>query len=143
MERDTDIGQRGRGRRVAAKPASDAVRWLPIGTVAVVKGFDGPLVVAGVRVQNPETGGYWDYLGFPYPMGFSAGSAARYFNADMVASVRQLGLCDADSMRFNHEIGEVADGASRPRPGSPEGGPEGVTVGILQAWGAEGAARHA
>lgn len=69
--------------------------WLPVGSVVRLKDGEKPVMIAGFLVQDAETGGSWDYLGYPYPEGRREGRDL-FFNRAQVDAIRLVGFLDAD-----------------------------------------------
>lgn len=83
------------------------LRYLPVGTVVRLEEGERSIVIAGHMTQDGNTGRFWDYMGYPYPEGRQDASKDYFFDADMIAEVKQLGLIDEQTMSYFNMLAEV------------------------------------
>lgn len=74
--------------------------WLPVGSVVHIEGDDGLTVVTGYMQQDSDTGRFWDYVGVPYPLGWTGPGRDVMFDRESIDAVYYLGLQDTDSTRM-------------------------------------------
>ena len=87
----------------------DKLRYLPLGSVVMLKGATRKLLIIGrgLQAKNAETGKtfFFDYGGVPYPEGLT-GDQAMYFNIDMIDKVFHEGFSDDDDKIVTDSINE-------------------------------------
>lgn len=83
--------------------------WLPIGSVAHVRGRDGLLMVIACMAQDELTGELWDYAAVPYPLGLVGPERDVMFDKESIDGVFALGFQNEDSERLQ-ELYQQAQG---------------------------------
>ena len=77
------------------------LKLLPIGTVVRLKGASIPFMIAGYFPEDESKPGfYFDYSGFPHPMGFSSDIEASFFNAADIERSLAMGYQDEEQMEY-------------------------------------------
>lgn len=77
------------------------LKLLPIGTVVRLKGASIPFMVAGYFPEEEgKPGYYFDYSGFPHPMGFSSAIQASFFNDEDIEKILMMGYQDEEQMAY-------------------------------------------
>ena len=74
--------------------------WLPVGSVVHIEGNDGLTAVTGYMQQDADKGRLWDYVGVPYPLGWSGPGRDIMFDRESIDAVYFIGLQDTDSTRM-------------------------------------------
>ena len=87
---------------------------LPIGSVVVLKDGEIPIMVTGfcqVTLNNEgEPGELYDYVGVPYPAGFTRVDEMVQFDHDAVERVLAIGFINEDMLNYMPRIQEIVDG---------------------------------
>lgn len=77
------------------------LKLLPIGTVVRLEGANIPFMIAGYFPEDESKPGYYfDYSGFPHPMGFTSNIEASFFNEADIDRILVMGYQD---YVFNHD----------------------------------------
>ena len=80
-------------------------KYLPIGTVVLLKGAKKRLMIIGICVViDSEKDKMWDYNGCIYPEGLLTSAQSCLFNHDQIEKVFHLGLIDEEEIRFKQEL---------------------------------------
>lgn len=80
-------------------------KYLPVGTVVLLKGAKEYLVIAGFAASDTKNPGTtYDYIGIAYPEGILDFKAFPMFNHDQIEKVIHLGLEDEIYNQFNTEL---------------------------------------
>ena len=94
--------------KAGGKTTVKKLKYLPLGSVVLLKGGTQKLVIIGrgLQVQNAQKKIlFFDYAGVPYPQGLS-GDEAMYFNIDMIVKVVHEGYSDEDDAIITDSINE-------------------------------------
>ena len=92
-------------------------KFLPIGTVVMLKGATKRLMISGFcamenePVEN-EDEKIWDYSGCLYPEGFLSSNQTCLFNHDQIDKIYHLGLSsdeDNEEKEFKERLKEVVE----------------------------------
>ena len=76
-------------------------KYLPIGTIVVLKNATKRIMITGFASMSPETGDtIYDYSGCPYPEGFLNYNQVLVFNHDHIDKVYHKGYTDDESEEF-------------------------------------------
>lgn len=76
-------------------------KYLPIGTIVVLKNATKRIMITGFASMSPETGDtIYDYSGCPYPEGFLNYNQVLVFNHDQIDKVYHKGYTDDESEEF-------------------------------------------
>jgi len=80
-------------------------KFLPIGTVAMLRGGTKRVMITGfcsVNAEDPEK--IWDYSGCMYPEGFLSSEQTCLFDHDQIIEIFHLGLIDEEENQFKENI---------------------------------------
>ena len=75
-------------------------KYLPIGTVVLLKGGRKRVVIVGFLVISKDDKKMYDYGGVLYPEGFVSSEKTILFNHDQIDKVYYVGLEDDESKGF-------------------------------------------
>lgn len=89
-------------------------KYLPIGTVVVLKGATKRIMITGFASMSPETGNdIFDYSGCVYPEGFFDYNQVCVFNHDQIEKVYFTGYSDEEEkefkIKFVEELSKVSE----------------------------------
>ena len=81
------------------------LKLLPIGTVVRLKGASVPFMIAGYFPEDADKPGfYFDYSGFPHPMGFSSTIQASSFTGEDIEGILAMGYQDEGQMKYVEKL---------------------------------------
>lgn len=84
-------------------------KYLPLGTVVLLKGGKKRVMVTGFCVVSPEIEKkVFDYCGCIYPEGYLNSAQNCLFNHDQIDKIYHVGLVDDEEMKFKTQLKEVA-----------------------------------
>ena len=75
-------------------------KYLPIGSVVLLKNGRKKIMIYGRKQMHVETGEEWDYLACLYPEGNINEEFMYLFNHDQIDKVYYLGYEDEEEKRF-------------------------------------------
>ena len=75
-------------------------KFLPIGTVVLLKGANKKLMVTGFGVKNPEDNKIYDYSGCTYPEGIIDSRSIFLFNHSQIEKFFYMGYLNEEGIRF-------------------------------------------
>ena len=78
-------------------------KYLPIGSVVLLKNGRKKIMIYGRQQMHVETGEEWDYLACLYPEGNINEEFMYLFNHDQIDKVYYLGYEDEEEKRFVEE----------------------------------------
>ena len=78
-------------------------KYLPIGSVVLLKNGRKKIMIYGRKQMHVETGEEWDYLACLYPEGNINEDFMYLFNHDQIYKVYYLGYEDEEEKRFVEE----------------------------------------
>ena len=78
-------------------------KYLPIGSVVLLKNGRKKIMIYGRKQMHVETGEEWDYLACLYPEGNINEEFIYLFNHDQIDKVYYLGYEDEEEKRFIEE----------------------------------------
>ena len=78
-------------------------KYLPIGSVVLLKNGRKKIMIYGRKLMHVETGEEWDYLACLYPEGNINEEFMYLFNHDQIDKVYYLGYEDEEEKRFVEE----------------------------------------
>ncbi len=82
-------------------------RFLPIGTVVLLKGATKRLMIAGYcAVDQEKKDEMWDYSGCMYPEGFLSSTQSFLFDHSQIAKIYSLGYKDNEEEEFQQKLNE-------------------------------------
>ena len=81
-------------------------KYLPIGTVVILKGATKRLMISGFcAIDNSNKDKIWDYSGCMYPEGFLTSDQICLFDHDQIEKVYHIGLSnDAEEKEFKKTL---------------------------------------
>ncbi len=84
-------------------------RFLPIGTVVMLKGGKKRVMITGFcAMEGRDRTKMWDYSGCMYPEGFLSSNQTCLFNHDQIEKVYHLGLADdEEEKKFKKSLDEL------------------------------------
>ena len=85
-------------------------KFLPIGTVVMLKGGSKRVMISGfcaIEGQNSEEKKMWDYSGCLYPEGFLSSSQTCLFDHEQIEKVYHYGLVDEEEENFKAQLNEL------------------------------------
>ena len=87
---------------------NSAGKYLPIGTVVMLKGGKKRVMITGFcSMANDNQGVMYDYSGCLYPEGFLSSNETALFNHDQIAQIYHLGLVDDEEKAFKASLNEM------------------------------------
>ena len=86
---------------------SETEKYLPIGTVVLLKGATKRLMIAGYcAVDQEKKDEMWDYSGCMYPEGFLSSTQSFLFDHSQIAKIYSLGYKDNEEEEFQQKLNE-------------------------------------
>ena len=82
-------------------------KYLPIGTVVLLKGCKKRGVIVGFLVISKEDKKMYDYGGVLYPEGFVSSSKTILFNHNQIDKVYYVGLEDEENNNFMNLLKKI------------------------------------
>lgn len=82
-------------------------KYLPIGTVVLLKGGKKRVVIVGFLVISKEDKKMYDYGGVLYPEGFVSSSKTILFNHNQIDKVYYVGLEDEENNNFMNLLKKI------------------------------------
>ncbi len=90
-------------------------KYLPIGTVVLLKNAQKRLMITGFASMSPETGDLiFDYSGCMYPEGFLNYNEVCVFNHEQIDKVIAKGFADEEEAEFKKALVEQLEQISVP-----------------------------
>ena len=90
-------------------------KYLPIGTVVVLKNATKRIMITGFASMSPETGEtIFDYSGCIYPEGFLDYNEVCVFNHAQIEKVYHMGYSDEEEVQFKKTLVEQLNNISVP-----------------------------
>ncbi len=86
-------------------------KYLPIGTVVILKGAQKRVMINGFCTYTDENKTkLYDYCGVLYPEGFISANQTLLFNHNQIDKVYHLGLIDDEEKEFKKYLNEIIKG---------------------------------
>ena len=86
-------------------------KFLPIGTVAMLKGGTKRVMITGFCAMTDENREeLWDYSGCIFPEGFVSSNQTCLFNHDQIDKIYHLGLIDDEEKQFKRNLKQLVEG---------------------------------
>ena len=83
-------------------------KYLPIGTVVMLKGGKKRLMITGFcSMANDNKEVMYDYSGCLFPEGVLSSNETALFNHDQIAQIYYLGLSDEEEKKFKETLNAV------------------------------------
>ena len=84
---------------------NETEKYLPIGTVVLLKGATKRLMIAGYcAVDQEKKDEMWDYSGCMYPEGFLSSQQSFLFDHSQIAKIYSLGYKDNEEEEFQQKL---------------------------------------
>ena len=84
---------------------NETEKYLPIGTVVLLKGATKRLMIAGYcAVDQEKKDEMWDYSGCMYPEGFLSSTQSFLFDHSQIAKIYSLGYKDNEEEEFQQKL---------------------------------------
>ena len=90
-------------------------KFLPIGTVVMLKGGTKRVMISGFCAIEGQNGGenkMWDYSGCLYPEGFLSSNQTCLFDHEQIEKVYHYGLVDEEEEKFKAQLNELILGTN-------------------------------
>lgn len=90
-------------------------KFLPIGTVVLLKGAENKLMITGflaVNVEDPNNKIY-DYCGCPYPEGVLSSEDTFIFDHDDISQIFHVGFVDEEEKEFKNDVKAALEEAEK------------------------------
>lgn len=85
-------------------------KYLPIGTVVMLKGGTKRVMIAGFcAISEDDKEKMWDYSGCMYPEGFLASDETCLFDHEQIEKVFYLGLIDEEEEIYKSNLKEALE----------------------------------
>ena len=86
-------------------------KYLPIGTIVTLKNGNHRIMITGFTAMSSESKGeiIYDYVGCPYPEGFTSSGRMLYFYSKDIEKVNHIGYSDSEETGFRELLGEIMD----------------------------------
>ena len=86
---------------------NETEKYLPIGTVVLLKGATKRWMIAGYcAVDQEKKDEMWDYSGCMYPEGFLSSTQSFLFDHSQIAKIYSLGFKDNEEEEFQQKLNE-------------------------------------
>lgn len=84
-----------------------AEKYLPVGTVVMLKGGKKRIMVTGFACKTADSDKIYDYCGCLYPEGFIASDQNLLFDHEQIESISFIGLIDEEEKLFKQKLKET------------------------------------
>ncbi len=85
-------------------------KYLPIGTVAMLKGGSKRVMITGFcAIDQEKQGKVWDYSGCMYPEGFLSSTQTCLFDHEQIEEIYHLGLVDEEEKEFKETLKRLVE----------------------------------
>ncbi len=85
-------------------------KYLPIGTVVMLKGGTKRAMITGFcTISEEKNGKVFDYSGCMYPEGVISMKQVLLFDHDQIEKVYHMGLIDQEEVEFKRKLIEIAE----------------------------------
>lgn len=84
-------------------------KFLPIGSIVILKEAKKKLMITGFCAINDETKAQYDYCGCLYPEGQLAVKETFLFNHDQIAKIFYLGYDDDEEKEFKKQLKKIIE----------------------------------
>lgn len=96
-------------------------KFLPLGTVVLLKGATKRIMITGFASMSPETGEtIFDYSGCTYPEGFLNYNEVCVFNNEQIDKIIAMGYSDEEEVKFKKELIAQLNQISVPKDSNKE-----------------------
>lgn len=95
-------------------------RYLPLGSVILLKGADKRLMIAGRMQMEQGSEKIYDYCGYLFPEGMQIPSEMYLFNNEDIEEIHFISMQDADELRMQQFLSQKAEELAGERSEPPE-----------------------
>lgn len=89
-------------------------KYLPIGTVVLLKNAKKKIMITGFAVKGKETGEkVYDYMGCLYPEGMIASDKNLLFNHNQIDKIYYIGFLSEEEKEFKSKFNKFIDDLER------------------------------
>ena len=89
-------------------------KYLPIGTVVMLKGGTKRLMITGFyTVESGKANEAWDYSGCLYPEGLLASNQICLFDHSQIKEIYHKGLVDEEEKEFKKDLKKMIEGIEK------------------------------
>lgn len=88
-------------------------RYLPVGSVVLLKNGEKRLFIAGFCMQAKDSEKVYDYCGYPYPEGINNPNRTVLFDHEDIEKIYFLGYSDLEETTFKEKLKEAAEKAGQ------------------------------
>lgn len=89
------------------KDINEYEKYLPVGTVVMLKNAKKRLMIVGFGCHGKDDNRIFDYAGVPYPQGYISSKINLLFDHDQIDKIYHVGPIDNDAKEFNENLKEV------------------------------------
>ncbi len=82
-------------------------KYLPIGTVVMLKNGSKRVMITGFCCANEKAEKIYDYCGCLYPEGYISSDKSLLFDHEQIEKVYYLGLSDQEDKEFKEKLTEL------------------------------------
>ena len=79
-------------------------RFLPIGSVVLLKDADKRIMIVGAKQREVDTGKIWDYSACLYPEGIVSSDNLFLFNEEQIEMLFFIGFQDGEGLQFLEKL---------------------------------------
>lgn len=82
-------------------------KYLPVGSVVMLKGGKKRIMVTGFACKTVDSDKVYDYCGCLYPEGFIASDQNLLFDHEQIENISFIGLIDEEEKGFKQKLNET------------------------------------
>lgn len=82
-------------------------KYLPIGSVVLLKNGEKRLFIAGFGMQENDKEKIYDYCGYPYPEGITNPNQTILFDHEEISKIFFVGYSDLEETKFKEKLKEA------------------------------------
>lgn len=84
-------------------------KFLPIGSVVLLKNSQKRIMIVGVKQRQVDTGKVWDYSACLYPEGIIDPDKLFLFDAEQIERLYFVGLQDGEGLNFLNKLNSMEE----------------------------------
>lgn len=84
-------------------------KFLPIGSVVLLRGSQKRVMIIGVKQKQTGTDKIWDYSGCLYPEGVIDPSRLYLFDSEQIERLYFIGLQDGEGLNFLEQLNKAEE----------------------------------
>ena len=89
---------------------SEVEKYLPIGTVVMLKGGTKRVMITGFcAIEENDKSKMWDYSGCMYPEGFLSSKQTCLFNHEQIEHIYHMGFIDEEENNFKDKLNKLKE----------------------------------